>query len=370
MHVADEPPIVRVRTQTGDHGWLVTRHAEVRQLLLDRRLGRTHPDPDNAPRAGEHPLLGATDLYEHETEWEEHAQMRTLLTPYFSAKRMRDLRPRVEAQVERLLDGLASERPPVDLHAAFSLPLPLQVLCELLGVPYSDRERFMALVYEMGDADDRRRSVAGQDALFGYMGELVVRKRADPGDDVISGLCSDGLADEEVAAMAGMLLFAGHESTAGQIDLGVVLLLTNPDQHELVLRNPDLAGTAVEEMLRAAETSGTGFPRYAREDIELAGVTVLAGEMVLLDLGTANSDERVFAAPGRFDVTRKPNPHLTFAHGMWHCLGAPLARMQLRAVFAALIPRFPALRLAVPPAQLRMTGNQFIGGLAELPVSW
>jgi cytochrome P450 len=222
----------------------------------------------------------------------------------------------------------------------------------------------------MADMHDRERASEALGRLFGYMQELVARKRALPADDVISGLCAmDGLEDDHVAFLAAVLLFAGHETTVVRIDTGTLLLLTNPDQREALRRDPSLLPTAVEEILRVSDGRG-GVPRYAREDVELAGVTIRAGEAVLLNAGAGNHDDRVFADPERFDIARQPNPHLTFGHGPRFCIGAPLARIELQAVFARLVQRFPTLRLAVPMDQLHVRSDLLTGGLTTLPVTW
>jgi pentalenolactone synthase len=370
-----ERPITRVRTPAGDEAWLVTRYAEVKQLLGDSRLGRSHPDPEHAPRISDSILFGGP-MESYETEHADHAQMRALLTPFFSAKRMQALRPQVEALVDQLLDALATQTPPVNLHEALSFPLPVLVICELLGVPYEDREQFRAWSTAMADLHDRDRATAALRRLVAYMGELVTRKRAHPEDDVISGLCAaqttqgGQLSDAHVAFLAAMLLFAGHETTVVRIDVGTLLLLTNPDQRQAFLRAPELVTSAVEEILRASDSGSGGLPRYARADIEMGGVTIRAGEAVLLSLGAANHDERAFADPDRFDIGRASNAHLTFGYGPRFCIGAPLARMELQAVFARLLPRLPTLRLAMPFEHLRVRSDLLTGGLAELPVTW
>lgn len=367
-----ERPITRVRTPTGDEAWYVARYSELKQLLGDSRLGRSHPDPEHAPRISDSVLFGGP-AENYETEDADHARMRALLTPYFSARRMEALRPRVEALVDELLEALAAVTPPVDLHEALSFPLPVLVICELLGVPYEDRAQFRAWSQGMADLHDRQRADAALGSLIGYMGDLVTRKRAHPGDDVISGLCAaeDGtIADDHVAFLAAVLLFAGHETTVVRIDLGTLLLLANPDQRVALLHDRSLLTSAVEEILRASTTGGGGLPRYPRADIEIGGVTLGAGEAVLLDLGAANHDERAFDDPGRFDVARQPNSHLTFGYGPRFCIGAPLARIELQAVFGRLVSRFPIMRLAVPIEQLRIRADLLTGGLAELPVTW
>ncbi len=365
-------PVTRVRTATGDEAWHVTRHAELKRLLGDSRLGRSHPDPEHAPRISDSILFGGPGE-NYDTEHADHERMRALLTPFFSARRMNALRPRVEALVDGLLDALAAAAPPVDLHEALSFPLPVLVICELLGVPYEDRDQFRAWSRGMADLHDKERAGAALASLIGYMSQLVARKRAQPGDDVISGLCAaeEGtLADDHVAFLAAVLLFAGHETTVVRIDIGTLLLLTNPDHREALLREPSLVTSAIEEILRASATGGGGLPRYPRADIEIGEVTMRAGEAVLLDIGAANHDERAFEDPERFDVARRPNPHLAFGHGPRFCIGAPLARIELQAVFERLVPRFPALRLAVPVDQLATRDDLLTGGLAELPVTW
>lgn len=367
-----ERSIVRVRTPTADEAWYVTRHAELRQLLGDSRLGRSHPDPAHAPRVNHSTLFGGpTENYE--TELADHAGMRALLTPYFSARRMEALRPRVEALADELLDRLAAMRPPVDLHEALSLSLPMLVICELLGVPAEDGAQFRIWSQGMADLHDQRRADASLASLVVNMGDLVTRKRARPGDDVLSGLCmaEDGtVANEQVAFLAAMLLFAGYETTVVRLDLGGLLLLTNPEQRTAMLHDGSLLTSGVEEVLRASATGGGGLSRYPRVDIQIAGVTLAAGDAVLLDVGAANHDERTFDSPDRFDVTRKPNPHLTFGYGPRFCIGAPLARLELQAVFERLLRRFPTMRLATPIGQLRTCDNMLIRGLTELPVTW
>jgi pentalenolactone synthase len=363
-------PVHRVRTAVGDRAWLVTGYDQVRRLLDDGRLGRSHPDPASAARTGESVLFGGP-LGNHDTEEADHARMRALLQPHFSSRRMRTLRPRVDALCTRLLDQLADDGPPADLHAALALPLPIAVICELLGVPYEDRARFRAWTRAVGDIADRARSEQGLADLFGYGQQLVARKRLEPGDDVISRLCAtEGVGDDEAAMLAMFLLFAGHETTVVAIGMGALLLLDNPAQWEALKAEPALIPGAVEEMLRAPGTGGGGIPRYAHTDLDIDGVTVRAGELVLLDNGAANHDPAAFADPDTFEVTRQAGHHLTFGHGARYCIGAPLARTELQAVFSQLTRRFPAMRLAVPAAELQFNTHQLTGGLAQLPVTW
>jgi cytochrome P450 len=362
----------RVRTPVGHEAWLVTDYAHVRPLLDDDRLGRSHPEPDTAARTGDSALFGGP-LGNFETEVVDHARMRTLLQPHFSPKHLRALAPRVEALTTGLLNELAEQGPPADLHARLAMPLPVLVICELLGVPYSDRDRFRAWAEDAGNVRDRARSERGLAELFGYGGRLVERKRTHPGDDVISRLCAtDGVSDAEAAEISMFLLFAGHETTVVQIGLGALLLLANRDQWQALLDNPALIPNAVEELLRAAATAGGvgGIPRYARADFDIDGVTIHSGDLVLLDIGSANHDPEVFTDPERIDVARKEAAHLAFGYGARYCIGAPLARIELNTVFAQLIPRFPSMHLTVDPATLPTRRDALAGGLVELPVSW
>jgi len=363
-------PVHEVRTATGDPAWLVTGYREVRRLLTDPRLGRAHPDPGNAARTGESVLFGGP-LGSYDTEDADHARMRSLLQPHFAPKRMRALQPRIEALTTGLLDQLAQRDPPADLVEALAVPLPVLVICELLGVQYDERDQFRAWSRDAADVRDRARSEHGLAALFGYGQQLVASKRDHPGDDVISRMCAtEGTADDEIAMLSMFLLFAGYETTVVAIGMGALLLLTHPGQWQALRNDPGLIPAAVEEALRAAGKGGSGIPRYARDDLEISGVLVRAGELVLLDSGAANHDECVFPGPDRFDVTRSPVTHLTFGHGMRYCIGAPLARIELQTAFAQLIPRYPAMRLAAPAAELRLNRDTLAGGLAQLPVTW
>lgn len=365
-------PVRLVITPVGDEAWLVTDYDQVRRLLDDDRLGRSHRTPETAARTGESALFGGP-LGDFDTEHADHARMRALLQPHFSPRHLRSLEPRVEALTAGLLDDLARQGPPADLLARLALPLPILVICELLGVPYSDRDQFRAWAQDAGNVRDHARSERGLAELFDYGRRLVEHKRAHPGDDVMSRLCAtDGVSDEEAATMSMLLLFAGHETTVVQIGLGAMLLLTNRDQWQTLVDDPALIPHAVEELLRATASGGGvgGIPRYARTDFDIDGVAIRAGDLVLLDIGAANHDPLTFADPERVDVARKHTAHLTFGHGAHYCIGAPLARIELKAVFAQLIPRFPSMRLTVDPATLPTRRDVLAGGLVELPVSW
>jgi pentalenolactone synthase len=368
-------PITRVRTATGDEAWLVTRYDEVKALFADPRLGRSHPRPQEAARISQSVVLGgASDDFD--TEDVDHARMRARLVPRFSARRMRLLKPRVEELVDDLLTKLATNTPPVDLHEALSFPLPVLVICELLGVPYADREHFRTLSTGMADLTDRSLSAGSYAALIDYVRDLVRRKRTEPGNDMLSELITieDGaLTDDEIAGLGAIVLFAGHETTVVRIDLGTLLLLNTPDQYRALADDPAKAPAAVEEILRLGVGGGGsgGLLRYAKTDVEISGTRIAAGDAVLLASGVANHDQDAFAEPDRMDIDRQSaNPHLSFGHGARYCIGAALARAELTAVFERLPARFPNLRLATELNDLQWRANLLTGGLAELPVTW
>jgi cytochrome P450 len=360
----------RVRTAVGHPAWLVTRHADVLRLFDDDRLGRAHPEPDNAARAGASALFGGP-MRNFTTENVDHVRRRALLQPHFAPKNMRAFQPRVDILTARLLDELAAQRPPADLHAAVALPLPILVICELLGVPYADREQFRAWTTDAANTRDGVRAQQGLNRLEAYGLQLVASKRREPGDDVISRLClTEGVSDEEAADLSMGLLWAGHETTVVQIGLGALLLLAHPEQWRALADDPALASNAVEETLRASRRGAGAIPRYARADLEIEGVTIKAGDLVLLGIAAGNHDPSVFADPDRVDITRAAAGHLTFGHGARYCIGAPLARAELHAVFSQLASRFPTMRLAVGIDELTQRPDMLFGGLAELPVRW
>lgn len=360
----------RVRTAVGDGAWLVTSHALVRKLLDDGRLGRAHPEPETAARSGDSALFGGP-LGNFTTEHIDHHRMRSLLQPHFAPLHMRALRERVEALTARLLDDLIERGPPADLHAELALPLPILVICELLGVPYADREQFRAWTNDAANIRDRNRSEHGLRQLFAYGQRLVAIKRRDPGDDVISRLCStDGVGDDEAAGLSMALLFAGQETTVVQIGIAALHLLADPEQWRFLVEHPDMVDSAVEETLRASRKGGNGVPRYARTNIDIDGVTIKAGELVLLDIGAGNHDPAEFEDPAKLDINRRAATHLAFGHGARYCIGAPLARIELQTVFSQLVSRVPNLHLAVGVQELTMRDDVLTGGLTELPVRW
>jgi pentalenolactone synthase len=373
-------PLVRVTTPAGDPAWLVTSFAAVREVFRDPRFGRSHPAPEQASRISDAALQNGPSG-DYETEARDHQVMRRLLVPAFSAPRMRRLGDRIHELAEGCLDDMRAARDadpakPVDLHELLSFPLPVLVICELLGVPAADRARFRGLSDRIAVFDGGADAQSAMAEFTGYMSELAEVKRADPQPDVISDLVAaqaeyPGLTDDRVAMLAAGLLFAGHETTATRISLGTLFLLSDLSRRDRFVADP--AGqveSTVEEILRMSATGGTGLLRYAHEDVEIAGVRIARGDAVLVSVDSANRDAAAFAAPDRFDPARKPNVHVAFGHGAHVCVGANLARIELRTVFPLLFGRFPGLRLAVDVDDIGVRSNRLAGGVDRVPVHW
>ncbi|KAA5836983.1 cytochrome P450 [Saccharopolyspora hirsuta] len=373
-----EAPITPVTTPAGDPAWLVTRYDEVKALLGDKRLGRSHPEPERASRITTAAVQdGPTGSYE--TEEADHARMRRLLTPAFSAKRMRMLSQHVQDLVDGYLDQLIAERATpddvVDLHSGLAFPLPVAVICRLLGVPESDREHFHALSERMASPSAGGEAHQAREEFSRYMVGLAEAKRDQLGEDVISDLVRAQSADEafdydEMIRLCVGLLFAGHETTVNRIGLGVLFLMTRPEQWAALTADPDgRVDATVEEIMRLGAPGDLGLLRYAHTDLDVAGTTIRTGDAVILSVNSANRDQAAYADAETFDPDRAERTHLGFGHGAHFCIGASLARTELRIVFATLARRLPGLRLAKGVDELPVRPT-ITGGVAELPVTW
>jgi cytochrome P450 len=367
-------PIARVRTVVGDEAWLVTGYALVKELFMDERLGRAHPEPEKAPRVS-NMFLGGGPAVDFETEKSVSQRYRKLLMPAFSPRRMRGFEERVQGIVNMLLDDMERQARPVDLQASFSALLPAYAICELLGVPVADRDKFTRWVHALDNINDAEGSAAAFMDLANYMRQAIEAKRARPGEDVISDLIAaerewDLTPDDMIFCCVG-LLFAGFRGPNNTINFGTIYLLLNPDQKDLIIADPSLIPAAIEELLRFLPL-GTRFGhlRYARESVSIGGVTIKPGELVLLMNTAADRDPSVFDDPDRLDVTRRDNPHLAMGIGPHYCLGAALGRVQLKVAFTTLFQRYPTLRLAEPMANLEVSTDQLTERLIRLPVTW
>jgi cytochrome P450 len=372
-------PVTPVTTPAGDPAWLVTRFEEVRDLLSDKRLGRSHPEPERAARITTAAIL-AGPSGNYDTEEADHTRMRRLLTPAFSAKRMRLLSDYMQTLVDGYVDQLIAEHAAsadgvVDLHAGLAFPLPVAVICRLLGAPEKDRDYFHALSermadYAIGDGAEKAREEFGR-----YMIGLVEAKRAEPGEDVISDLVRAQSADEEydyeeMIRLCVGLLFAGHETTVNRIGLGTLFLLTRLDQWAALTVDPaGRVDATVEEIMRLGAPGDLGLLRYAKTDVDVAGVTINRGDAVILSVNSANRDASVYTDAETFDPDRPERNHLGFGHGMHFCIGASLARTELRVVFETLARRLPGLRLAIQVDDLEIR-TTLTGSVTALPVTW
>jgi cytochrome P450 len=372
-----EAPIAPVTTPAGDPAWLVTRYEEVRLLLGDKRFGRSHPEPERASRISTAAVQdGPTG--EYATEEADHARMRRLLTPAFSAKRMRMLSDHMGRLVETYLDEMAAEHEAtgvVDLHSRLAYPLPVAMICLLLGVPESDHELFARLSERMANTTIGEEAHQAREEFFRYMVGLVETKRPQLGEDVISDLVRAQSEDpsfdyEQMVRLCVGLLFAGHETTVNRIGLGTLFLLTDRSRWEALVADPDgRVDAVVEEVMRLGAPGDLGLLRYAREDVDIAGVTIRAGDAVVLSINAANRDADVYGDAEEFNPDRPERTHLGFGHGAHFCIGASLARTELRVVFSALAHRLPDMRLAKDLDDLEVR-TTLTGGVAELPVTW
>lgn len=363
-------PVTKILTPAGDEAWLITRHAEMKRLLLDPRLVRTHADPANGPKYANNPfmerLMGRVAPADFNAE---HARDRAALNPLFSARRMMELQPAMEAHVNQALDRMIAKGPPAELHAELSEPVTFQVLYNFLGIPADETERYLGLYRRVADLRDPENALQGLGDLLTYLADLVARKRSVPDDNVISLLAQAGLPDDELAKLV-LMLSGGHGTTSSNINMGIVLFAANPDQRRLVVDDPSLMPGAVEEVVRMAKTGESFVPRYAHTDIEIGGVTIKDGDLVLTDHTFANYDDLVFDDPEKFDVTRSPNPHLGFSWGSWHCIGTSLARIELATAFTGILNRLPNLALTVTPEEIRSGGHRLASGVEEVPITW
>jgi cytochrome P450 len=373
-YLREHEPLCRVRLPYGDEAWLVTRYEDLRRALGDARFSRAVGLVRDRPRLTPDRPRGTIN----DTDPPEHSRLRRLIAKAFTARRVEQLRPRATQIVDGLLTGMVQAGPPVDLVESLALPLPVMVICELLGVPYADRASFQVWTSGLMATTALTPEQRGGhiDDVSTYLAGLVGRRRREPTDDLLGALVlasdeGDRLTERELISLAMTVLAAGHETTANQIANSAYLLLTRPDQLALLRSRPDPIPGAVEELLRFVPLAATaGTPRYATADVELTGGTVPAGDAVMVFVPAANRDPRVFPDPDRLDVSRLPAAHLALGHGAHHCLGAGLARMELQVALGSLLERFPGLRLAVDKDELRWKAGTLVRGPVAVPVAW
>ncbi len=376
-------PVHHVTLADGHEAWLVVGHDEARQALNDSRFSK---DMHAALALGGGVVaegLPGPDFARHmlAVDPPDHTRLRRLVSSAFSIRRVEGLRPRVQAITDDLLDVLADRDPeaPTDLVAGFAFPLPFTVICELLGVPEGERtslgQGLVAMLVPTPTPADYTRAKEASDAVVAQLRRLVEAKHATPGDDLVSGLIAarDGeerLDNQELLSTIFQLIVAGHDTTATFIGNAVVALLGHPEQLALLRADPDRIPAAVEELLRYDAPVPHSTFRYAVEAVEIGGHSIPAGAQVIVSLAAANHDRCRFATPERLDLERAQGRHLGFGHGIHHCLGAPLARLEGQLALGSLIQRFPRLRLATGRAALHWGHGDglVLRGLSELPV--
>jgi cytochrome P450 len=363
-----QTPISKLKLPLGAKVWLVTGYDEAKAVLSKvdgfsndfiNLIGKAGAVAEQNPGG-----LGFADP-------PVHTRLRRMLTPEFTMRRLSRLGPRIDEIVADQLDAMERAEQPVDLWQSFALPIPSLTICELLGVAYEDRADFQRLStarFDMGG--DANASLGAITESLTYLLEVVKKQRESPGDGLLGMLIKEyghEIDDRELAGLADGLLTGGLETTASMLALGALVLLQNPE-YATHLDTDDAVNRFVEELLRYLTVVQVAFPRFATKDMEIAGVRIESGDIVVCHLSVANRDESIGADMERFDPTRQPTSHMAFGHGIHRCIGAELARMELRAAYPALIRRFPNLRLATDPKDLAFRHASIVYGLDALPV--
>jgi cytochrome P450 len=365
----EQGPVHRVRTDASGEFWLVVGRSEARAALTDPRLS----NDVRHSSAWEDDGGNAVGLNMVQTDPPQHTRLRQLVAREFTSGRIEAMRPGIQKVADELLDAMLPLGR-VDLVEAYALQLPLAVICELLGVPAEDRITFHDWYLKSTDPSDPEAAGAAFMAISGYLANLIEGKRGTPGDDLLSALVpsmegeGDTLSAEEMIGMAFLLLVAGYETAANLISSGTLALLRHPAQLEAIRADWSLLGNAVEEILRFDGPVETAAFRFTKEPVEIAGTLIPAGEPVAVALAAASHDGGHFADPDAFDIRRDTRGHLAFGHGVHHCLGAPLARLEGAIAFRTLFERCPDLALDIDATELTWRPSLMLRGLHSLPV--
>ncbi|MBT2383059.1 cytochrome P450 [Streptomyces sp. ISL-11] len=372
-----EEPVARIRMPYGEgEAWLVTRYEDVRTVTTDRRFSRGAVVGRDYPRMTPEPIIQAEAI--NVMDPPASSRLRSLIAKGFAPHHVARMRVRTQRVVDELLDRMAEHGAPADLVGHVASPLPMTTICEVLDIPEADRSQLRANAWTMMDvgASGREAAVRAKTELRAYFTTLTAERRRNPGDDLIStlALARDGdevLNDQELAVMAMVLLITGQDTTSYEIGNISYTLLTRPDVAAELRARPEALPQAIEELLRYIPfRKGVGIPRVAMEDVQLSGVTIKAGDMVHVSYLTANRDERKFERSDELDLNRKSPPHMAFGWGSHHCLGAPLAAMELQVALGSLLKRFPQLMLAVPSEEVRWNTSSIWRYPVALPVVW
>ncbi|MFE7620306.1 cytochrome P450 [Streptomyces sp. NPDC057496] len=363
-------PVHTIRTDEFERTWLVVGYDEARAVLADQRFAKDWRGLPGAPAESGPIFLNMLEL-----DAPHHTRLRKLVAREFTARRVEALRPRVQQITDELLDAMVPAGR-ADLVDALAFPLPMTVICELIGVPDLDRNTFRRLSNGVVTPTSQEQEQEAVRAMNAYLGELIGEKRRSPGEDLMSALVrardeeGDGLSPDELVGMAFLLLVAGHETTVNLISNGVRALLDHPDQLAALHADPGLLDGAVEEMLRYDGPVETATFRYPREEVEIGERVVPAGEPVLVSLAGADRDHARYPAPDAFDIRRDAQGHLAFGHGVHFCMGAPLARMEGRIAIRTLLERCPDLEPDPEAGEFDWLPGLLIRGRRGLPVRW
>ncbi|TKD03959.1 cytochrome P450 [Polyangium fumosum] len=372
----EEAPLSKVKLPNGRVVWVATSHKDIRTILSDPRFSSNRRDPNFPSLAYERPPSSNLKPMLLELDPPEHGPARRAVLGEFTLQRMNALAPRIQQIVDQHIDAMLAGPRPVDLVQALSLPVPSLVICELLGVPYADHEFFQThsanVVNQKAPAEVIMGSVV---ALMTYLGQLVGAKVQNPTDDLLSRQIQkqleNGAVDfEGMVSMAFLLLLAGHETTANMISLSTLVLLQHPEKLAALREDPSKTLSAVEELLRYFTIAESALGRVAKEDVEIGGVTIKAGEGVFALANTGNRDPEVFENADELDLARNSRNHLAFGYGQHQCLGQNLARLELQIVIDTLFKRIPELRAAVPFEELSFKDGSAVYGMHEFPVTW
>jgi cytochrome P450 len=374
-------PVSRVVLPDRQHAWLVTRYADVAACLKDARLAKDRRNAMTPQQIAKQPWVPAfvrpLERNMLDLDDPDHARLRALVHKAFTPATVERLRERIQVIADQLIDRMVSTHPR-DLIAAYALPLPLAVIVELLGVPGRDRARFhrwSRAIVRPPTPLNMARAIPALMAFMRYLRGLVRRLRDDPQEGLLTALvqveeAGDRLSEDELLAMAFLLLIAGHETTVNLIASGMFALLQHPDQMEQLRADPSLIKPAIEELLRYTNPLETATERYAREDLAIADTAIPRGVLVLAVLASANRDEAQFPNADALDLSRAENRHLAFGLGSHFCLGAPLARLEGQIAINTLLRRLPTLRLGAAADTLRWRATPTLRGLEALPVRY
>jgi cytochrome P450 len=365
------PGMLRIQMPHGEPAWLATRYADARLVYGDRRFSRAVAAEHDEPRM----QAGRIDGGILSMDPPDHTRLRTLVAKAFTVRRVEQVRPRARDIAIGLVKDMIAEGPPVDLVDRFALPLPVAVICELLGVPVEDRPKFR--VWSDNVLSTSRLTAEeytdNRNELRDYIRGLIADHRVDPQDDLMTALIEahdqgDRLSELELVDLCGGILVAGHETTASQIPNFIATLLDHPEAMDKLRSDPSLIPGAVEELLRFVPLgAGAGFARYATEDVQVGDVLVRAGEPVIVAIGAANRDGMRFTSPDKLQVDQPPEQHLGFGHGVHHCLGAALARMELQEALRVLLSELPDLHLA---GDIVWKTEMLVRGPVTMPIGW